>query len=92
MKTAKHILYRSIGPYLQFQNSSVFLFIWWQNLTRHAVMLCLVFISPTEMFCCRNQLCLITHASGGNDIPHQDLREGPMYDFKDNIKYLPSEY
>lgn len=93
MKTTKHRMCRSTDPYLQFHNSSISLFIWWQNLTRNAVMLCLVFISPIEMFCCRNQLCLTTHASGGTDTLYLDpYKGGTVFDFKDNVKYLPSEY
>lgn len=54
---------------------------------------CLVIISPIEMFCCRNQLCLITRTSDGSDIPGLDLRGVELVlDFKDNVKYLPSEY
>lgn len=39
-------------------------------------MLCLVLISPTEMFCCRNPLSFITRASGGSVIAYLGLRVG----------------
>lgn len=89
VKTTKHRMCRSTDPYLQFHNSSISLFIWWQNLTRNAVMLWLVFISPTEMFCCRNQLCLTTHASGGTDTPYLDLRGGQCLTLKTMSNICP---
>lgn len=66
---------RSTASFLQFQNPNVSLFICWQNLARNAVMLCLVFISPTEMGY-RNQLCLIICVSGGSVIAYLALRVG----------------